>query len=240
MKKMNFWGFILACLMCVGLTACGGDDGDGGGTPSLDKTSLTLYVGESSILKYSGGNCSWASDNSLIASVVDGVVTANHIGTTTIHANNSTCSVTVKPKYTSYTEPYMGWGSTKSVVKSQMSNYVLKKEDATGLAYYGKGKVTGYVYLFESGTLTSCAMYVSLSYLYDITDFLLERYVVISTEKKSDTEYNIYMGSVDAKMYILLNASTSGCIILYSPVNASKAPKKEDMKIMIRKMISKN
>ena len=32
MKKLNFWGFALACLMCAGLTACGGDDGGGSGS----------------------------------------------------------------------------------------------------------------------------------------------------------------------------------------------------------------
>ena len=240
MKKKNFWGLILMGLMCISLTACGGDDDGGSNSPSLDKTSLSLYVEETSILKYSEGNCSWSSDNPLIAEVKDGVVTAKHVGITTIHANNLTCTVTVKPKYTSYAEPYMGWGSSKSVVKSMMSRYTLKSEDTTGLTYNGKGKVVGYVYLFENASLKSSAMYVSLLNLYDVTDFLLERYVVYNTEKKSDTEYYVYMASVDGKMVIVMYVSSSGCIVMYGPVtSSSKARQDEVIKSQMKKIMIK-
>ena len=47
----------------------------------LNRTSLDLYCGETYRLGNSG-NCTWTSDNPLIASVEDGLVTANFIGTT--------------------------------------------------------------------------------------------------------------------------------------------------------------
>ena len=237
MKKTSLWGFILLCLTSICFTACGGDD-EGSSSPSLDKTSLSLYVDETSILKYSEGNCSWLSDNSLIAEVKDGVVTAKHVGTTTIHANNLTCTVTVKPKYTSYVEPYMGWGSNKSVVKSYMSGYTINKEETNSIAYVGKGRVQTYVYLFENGLMKSSAMQISLLNLYDITDFLLERYVVLDTEKKSDTDYYVYMLSVDKKMLIVLNVSTSYCLVLYGPAtSSSNARQNEVMKAQMKKIM---
>ena len=237
MKKVSLWGFVLVCLTCVSFTACGGDDG-GSSSPSLDKTSLSLYVDETSILKYSEGNCSWSSENPLIAEVKDGVVTAKRVGTTTIHANNLTCTVTVKPKYTSYIEPYMGWGSSKSVVKSKMSGYTFKKEDTTSLTYNGKGRVEGYVYLFENASLKTSAMYVSIYNLSVLTDFLLERYVAVDMEKKSDSEYYVYMATVDGKNIIVLYVSTSGCIVMYGPVtSSSNAPQKEEMKAKLKKMV---
>ena len=79
----------LAAIACI--LSCSKNDNK---EPSINKTRITLYVDETEKLTYSGNDeCTWFSDNKRIADVNKGVVTANHVGTTTIHANNLTCEV---------------------------------------------------------------------------------------------------------------------------------------------------
>ena len=219
MKKLKNWGFVLMFVMGLSLTACGGDGGNGDSSPipSLDKSSITLYVGESSVLTYSGGNCSWSSENPLIASVRDGIVKAEHVGTTTIYANNVSCSVTVKPKHLSYTEPYMGFGSSMSAVKRYMSGYTISKELSTGISYYGRGKVDQYIYGFENNALSMSIMQTSLVNGLGLSDFLIERYITIDYDKEDSNNYNIYLVSPDKKIVVLFQvSSTYGCVVAYS------------------------
>ena len=61
---------IFAAFLCV--TSCSKDD-DGEPIPAtLDKTSISLYVDETSTLTYSGENCNWSSDNTLVAGLANG------------------------------------------------------------------------------------------------------------------------------------------------------------------------
>lgn len=72
----------------------------------LKKKDLTLNVGESVQMEYSGSGCSWQIGDPLIASVTsDGVVTGVHVGKTTLRANWSTCEVQVTSKNNFYLEP---------------------------------------------------------------------------------------------------------------------------------------
>lgn len=211
---------ILATTVCI--TSCSSDDGDGQAPATLDKTIITLYVDESSTITYSGGKCEWSSDNDLVAEVENGIVTAKHVGTTTIHANNLVCSVIVKPKYTTYVEPYTDWGASISTIKSKMSGYTFKgtsESETLGqmYTYEGKGKVQAYVYGFKNGELTSSCLYVSLLNSTNLSDFLLERYIVIDISEKAKNDYMIYMLTVDMKTLVVMNLSTSGALVLYSP-----------------------
>lgn len=94
-----------ALIMPFCFVSCNSDDDE----ELLNNKEISLYVGESIVLEYTGKSCTWSSDNSLIADVDDGVVTAKHVGTTKIHANKTSCIVTVKSKINSYTEPYTEW-----------------------------------------------------------------------------------------------------------------------------------
>ena len=185
MKKTSVSLFLMA-IISLAVISCGGDSSDN--TPSLNKSSITLYVDETEILTYSGGDCSWWSDNDLIATVENGTVTGKHVGETIIHAKDKTCTVTVKAKYNSYTEPYMNWGASQSTIESFMSGYTLRSSSSTSLIYDGKGKVLSYGYTFESNALKASAFLVSL-YNTDLVDFLTERYVVAKVEEESSSEY---------------------------------------------------
>lgn len=211
MRKLLSMMLALAAIACI--LSCSKNDNK---EPSINKTRITLYVDETEKLTYSGNDeCTWFSDNKRIADVNKGVVTANHVGTTTIHANNLTCEVVVKPRYTSFTEPYLEFGSSKSEVKSQMSGYTLKSEDNTMLTYYGKGNVDNYGYQFKNGSLEMSALYTSASYALSLSDYLLERYIVFDTEKSS-TERIYTLVSVDLKMFVQFRVGTYGCIVMYT------------------------
>lgn len=218
MKKTSV-SLLLMAIIGFSVMSCGGDSSDN--TPSLNKTSITLYVDETEILTYSGGDCSWWSDNDLIATVDNGTVTGKHVGETIIHAKDKTCTVTVKAKYNSYTEPCMEWGASQSRIESLMSGYTLRSSSSTSLIYEGKGKVVAYGYSFESNALKASTFAVSL-YNTDLLDFLTERYVVAKVEEESSSEYWVYMASVDEKMIVGLNVTKTGCIVVYMPVSSSR------------------
>lgn len=72
----------------------------------LKQSNVTLNVGESAQLEYSGIGVTWESGDTQIASVTDdGVVTGVHVGKTTLRANWSTCEVNVKSKNNFYVDP---------------------------------------------------------------------------------------------------------------------------------------
>ncbi len=205
-----------ALIMPFCFWGCGSDDDE----ELLNNKNISLYVGESITLEYTGKSCTWSSDNSLIADVDDGVVTAKHVGTTKIHANKTSCIVTVKSKINSYPEPYTEWGSSMSKVKNNMSSFSLNSQDATSLRYAGKGKVSGYIYLFENGGLKTSAMVVDLFNSIELADFLMDRYCILSYERKSSTELEALFISVDGKIAVGLFVKTSGCTVVY--FNAEK------------------
>ena len=222
MKRCFFYCSAIAILLVsICFISCGSDDSNDNNVPSLDKTNVSLYVGEKTIITYNGGNCAWSSDNELIASVKNGEITAEHVGQTIIHANNTSCTVTVKPKYNSFVEPYCVWGASESTVKSYMSSYSLlseKQQSSTKkiIIYVGKGNAKAYGYSFENNLLINSALYVDLYKSSQFTDFLLERYWVVTVEQENDGSYYYYLGSVDMKMLIVCNLSTSGTIAMYT------------------------
>ena len=212
---------IVAMLLCA--ISCSKDSDEVKPKATLDKTTITLYASEEAKLTYTGQACVWSSDNELVAKVDNGVVTAKHVGTTTIHANDLTCQVTVLPKYTTYIEPCIYWGASKSIVKSYMSGYTLKGEETNGLAYLGKGNVYSYAYIFENGGLKTSGFVVTLLNALNISDFLLERYWVIEMKENSDGTLKSYLGSVDLKTYIVLTIDKKQVLVTYMSAESIKA-----------------
>ncbi len=217
MKKLL--GIMLLCAtMVLSFSSCSKDDENL--VPTLNKTSLTLYVEETATLTYSGGKCTWSSDNSLIASVENGVVTAKRVGETIIRANDLYCKVTVKPRYTRYEEPYMGWGQSKSVVKSHISGYGYEIDESTTMLSYKVNSKTSYGYSFENGGLTiSMILTTSLSEASYLIDFCTERYVGVTA---LDDENYAFL-TPDKKTMVLIQINTSYVGIAYSPYSSTKS-----------------
>ena len=91
----------------------------------LKQSSVTLNVGESAQLEYSGIGVTWESGDTQIASVTDdGVVTGVHVGKTTLRANWSACEVNVKSKNNFYVDPIIeDFEIRKGDVSTYFSNY---------------------------------------------------------------------------------------------------------------------
>lgn len=209
---------LLSVLMFATFSCSSNDDEDG--PAYLNRVNVQLYANETEQLKYSLGDCSWRSGNSRIASVDgNGLVTAHLVGTTKIFANSLSCQVTVVPRYTMYSEPYMVWGASKSEVRVQMSGYkALTSDDDNMLIYEGKGKTLAYLYQFENGKLTSCAFAVSLYNSLNIVDFLRERYVPVGEDE------NTYMCSTpDMKTAVGVRIENSVMVAYMPLLSDSKA-----------------
>lgn len=211
--KTNFISFAFLIVACINLSSCSKDDAEP--IPTLDKSSITLYVDETSTLTYSGAECKWSTDNYLIAEVNNGKITAKHVGTTIIHANNLTCTVIVKPRYNTYIEPYQNFGCSKTEVKNKMSAYNIKSDNGTTIVYYGKGKIDQYGYTFENDKLKSSSFYITLDNSVELAEFMLERYWVIETEKTGNNSYYFSFGSVDLKTVAFMQLNSSGAIVMY-------------------------
>lgn len=188
-------------------------ESDNNTTPSLNKTEVTLYVEETICLIYSDNDCIWTSDNPLIASVKNGIITANHVGETLIYANNSACKVTVKPRYTKYYEPYTEWSKGKKEIKQYMKNYEIREENTDNISYTGKNDILFYLYSFESGKLKASGFTTKLSESNYLLDFLLERYIPISSEGTT-----LIFSSIDKKTAVALKVTLNGLMVGYVPL----------------------
>lgn len=213
--KTKIFSLVLLLVAFVGITSCGDDEV---GTPALNRTNITLYVGETATLKYSGGRCTWTSDNPLVASVEAGVVRGEHVGTTIIHANDLTCAVTVKPSYTSVFEPCMKWGANQSEVQQYMSGYTLYSSTDSQQAYEGKWGVREYLYSFENGGLSESLFVTNVSV--DLIYYLAERYVVLDSSADNSV---VYMATIDLKTGIKLIMANTEFTVIYAPMSAQSA-----------------
>lgn len=116
-KKLTalFTLIIGLCLICGILAACGGKTALE--SISLDKTTETIYAGETARLKatpsrdlYDDETLEWKSDNEKVATVKGGIVTAVAEGTAKIVAyvgdvESNECTVTVKVRTITLTAP---------------------------------------------------------------------------------------------------------------------------------------
>lgn len=203
---------MLLCVACVLVfSSCSKDDNEI--IPSLNKKEITLYTEETAYLTYSGGECVWGSDNPLIASVKEGTVTANLVGETLIHANDATCKVIVKPRFTKYYEPYIKFGEDKSKVEQYMSGYEISKNENNQLAYNGENGILYYLYTFENGKLNASGFATKLSESDYLIDFITERYIPISQEGTT-----FMFVSPDAQIGVALQITISYIAVAYVPV----------------------
>ncbi len=237
MKKQTL-SLLLFLAICVFLTSCSNVNGDEPIknptlNPTLNPTSASLYVGETIKLTYSENNCTWSSENSLIASVQNGIVTANLVGSTKIRANNLICNITVKPRYNMYKEPYMKWYSSLSTVKNYMSSYDLHSSDNSSLIYLSNGNVSAYSYTFENNKLIGSAMLINNN-SNSLVDFILERYLPI------DYEGNLfYFASPDKKTIGAIQVNSGYEMVAYLPYETSSVRSsnyKNDIETLIKNL----
>ena len=219
MEKLKKLSLMLLCAaMSLLFAACSEDEDD---APKLNRNELSLMAGQSAKLTYEG-DCTWESDEPLIAEVDDdGNVTANRVGETTIWANDETCKVKVNPKYNTYMEPCMDWGASESEVANFMNGYENLGKDGNILSFADMANEIVYMYLFEDNSLKTSAIGANfMSKGEEITDFLLERYVVVDVDESS---YTATMISIDKKIGVVfsINASSGLMLVMYVPVESN-------------------
>lgn len=233
MKKVFNLMLLCATMMCA-FSSCSDDENAGS---RLNQDELTLTAGQSAKLIYDGEDCSWESEEPLIAEVDnEGNVLANRVGVTNIYANDDVCRVTVLPQYNTYMGPCMDWGASKSSVESFMEGFDLLTETEEVLYYIDATEEFEYFYNFENNALSSSMVLTNiLSNGDEVVDFLLERYVVIDV---NEAEYSATMISVDAKLIVglLLNAQPGLMAIIYMPYDATKNISSKSLRIGIPKL----
>lgn len=253
MKKFLFTTLIMAS--AISFISC---DRDEPATANLSPSTVSLYVGDSTLLTYSGGfntgSNQWKSENELIASVnfgsstgYNGMVKAHKVGTTTIWANEwISSSITVLPRYTMFTEPSLEWGTSKASIEKMMSNYELTTSNDSTLGYKGNENVLGYLYSFNNQKLEFSIMIIDLNTCdpEDLAKFLNERYyidyietegrwVFVSPDKKTGGIMQPYEKDPTFMFVIYVPLSSSISTTSNINENASKVLKSLDIKCPI-------
>ena len=230
MKKLHF--FLSLMVVAVAFVSCGSDKDD-----EPNYTNQTLLAGETYTIP--GKDLGWTSDNELIASVANGIVTAEHVGETVIRNGAKSFKVTVTPKYNTFKEPYMNFGASMSSVKSFMSGYTLNQENSEALLYDGKFPVMYYMYTFKNaGMYLSSAILKSSSVDTDeMVAFMQERYVFVTMDQ--DKYYFAFL-SPDKKMMVILQLDTLNYQVVYEVIyaayNSSSSAPAETMKMMKKQL----
>ena len=177
----------------------------------------------------------WASDNELIASVSNGIVTAERVGETIIRSGSKSFKVSVTGKYNTFKEPYTQWGASQSVVKSYMTGYTLFKETNEVLYYTGLNKEMGYGYSFTNSALSSSYVILQMTSVTsdEMVAYLAERYVYVTMD-----EDDYYFGFVtpDKKTIVILQLqSNSGQLyyfVYYTSASSANAAPAQAMMMM--------
>lgn len=172
MKKL-----FLILSMSMLFMACSDDKDDyTGQIPS----AISLYVGETQKIDAVGAK----SSNEFVASVSNkGEVRAEHVGTARISAGfQRHCTVTVKPKYNIYPDPYIKWGASISDV-IRVAGTPTKQESAK--LTYKISDTTVIMYEFKQGGLSSVAVgltnSISILTASQLVYFMGERYLPIDS-----------------------------------------------------------
>lgn len=201
--KKYFLLLTVALFSTVTFTSCSDDD-DG----STNLTDKTMVAGTTQDI----GNETWVSSNKYIASVSNGTLTANRVGTAAISSSKGSFNVTVTPKYNLYEEPLTDWDATPNDVSAYMEgeNYSIYGENNQGITYYGKDDESYIGYVFTNGKLETSFVLLTYNSVDQLGDFLEERYVFLSTSGQT----LMYL-SVDSKNIVTLGVTTFAGDVYY-------------------------
>ena len=192
--KKYFLFLIVALMATVSSTSCSDDDDN----PLDDKTML---AGTTENI----GNAAWRSSNKYIASVENGILTANRVGTASISSDEGSFNVKVTPKYHLYEQPVVDWDATPSKISSIMESkgYELFSYDNGDLCFYGKDDEAYIGYIFNKDKLYTSFVLLTYAQKDKLGDFLDERYVYLGTSGQSLS----YL-TVDSKSIVNLGVTT--------------------------------
>ena len=211
-KRMKKLFLILSMSMLF--MACSDDKDDyTGQIPS----AISLYVGETQKIEAVGAK----SSNEFVASVSNkGEVRAEHVGTARISAGfQRHCTVTVKPKYNIYPDPYIKWGASISDVMRAVGSPT--KQESAKLTYK-ISDTTIIMYKFKQGGLSSVAVGLTNSILTasQLVYFMRERYLAIDSSSGMYTFMDGYT-TQSATMLISFTYKSPLWLVAYLPLSSN-------------------
>lgn len=238
---MKKFAWILALALPLGFTSCDSTD-DQDKTLSLDRTTLTLDYNTNATLTANIEGCLWDTDDTYVATVRNGVVTANHVGQTTITASKdgqtATCRITVVPVNNFVaTFPLLTWGSTYAQVKDNFSSSTFifngdVSSEADNMMMFGTNTSTGYpwyIYLFNQGgqsglTASSVTFDNAIDSFDSLNEFALQYYIRQGTDDDAVIYYNAE-NKADATLRVVLQPVNdySDAQLVWYPVQSVKA-----------------
>ena len=170
---------------------------------SMNERAITLQKGDKYTITHTG-KASWSSEDTFVASVNDGEVTANHVGETAIYAmsggSKSQCNVTVRGSYNYFREPLCKMNATpEDVMRYETRSLDTKRSDRTMLFYYPamNEDIDVVVYSFKKDKLESAFVAMTMhgnasQALQMMNRFMSER----------------YLGGIASQGYVYINAKS--------------------------------
>lgn len=226
MKKI--FGLMLLCATMVGTMSCEQDVDEVGSKVLLSKTSYTMYSDATADIEGIGlDNAIWSSNNEYVATANGNTLSSDKIGSTNLYCNGQKISVTVKPRYTLYTEPDMSWGSSKSSIISKYGTPFA--DDGQTIMYETTNTFVPYIaYMFNETGLFACGAVVQLTAGSTLVDFLGERYVFYSVNTSTYTASFAHCygrkdsPQVDYAGQMAYNSSMGGILVVYAGNNSTR------------------
>ena len=220
MKKAILLVLIVA-LVSILMGSCSNSK-DGEPTPQPTFKDVTLKAQQTYTIN-GGAAMTWQSEEPLVASVKDGVVTAERVGTTRVYSGAKSFQVTVEPNYNTYREPCLQWGASMSKVKDFMSGYTIKSENDKSIYYEGRNKEALMGYTFENSALKAAGVFLQPYYAEELGKYLNERYIFLGYSNEI-----IVFESIDKKTVIGIEAEMVNgspvCLVVYASKTSSSAP----------------
>lgn len=182
MKKTAMMMLLLAVTLMF--VACSDDDNPNKGVCSIDKTDITLHVGETDKISFNGGDgnlgFAWSSDDPEIASVdvLTGVVTARKAGTTHVRPNTNGLQCRVNVLLPPISSIIVGTWKLSEVSGDGISYGAWLYEETTA-TFNGDGTYSGKGYFGNGGgTWVQSGEYTVITYVngaeycrYELKDF---------------------------------------------------------------------
>lgn len=221
MKKIFYllMSVLFSCSLLL-VTSCGGGDDDEDEVVTFN--DVTIKSDETYSIT-NGKGVTWTSSNDLVAKVdEEGVVTAVCAGTAKLTSTKGSFTVTVKPSYTLYSEPYLKWGASANSVKSAMLQYTPYSETSTFISYANIGVITLVGYTLKDSKLSQVDVAIPTTAVSaeGLVKHLTSRYVYVTSQ---DNVYGFISPTKDTAVLMSIQTVSKTTIYLidYVPYTSS-------------------
>lgn len=187
----------------------------------------------------------YSSENELIAEVSDdGIVTGGVKGSTkiTVKSGQETaiCNVTVETLINYIPEPNMQFGQSRTVIKNAVKSdgeVIFDDESMYAQSRFVDGSEFLYIYLFEDDKLqvSIFAFETTSKTISVIADFLLERYIAVSSTKTY--EYTFISPDQKTAVGLFPSDDLSTIFVMYMPVEETRSTTRDHYKEIIKNIL---